>query len=416
MKPRLAIPLILILLATPSLAYGKFSTGNIIEAPKPGFNSQFGYKIDSDGQRLLIAEYSQNAYLYQNMKLKTLPVPKMDKLFEPAIDITENNMIIGYVSTNYDGFDAAGIAYLFDADGDSMDTIFPPEPVTRGHFGSSVLLGDEYIYIGEAWADHLELDEGKVHKYNHEGKYLDSMVPPESSYAATFGARLEGNNQWFVVSELNGIHGRLNNGEVHLYTWDGTLVHTLTPLNSTVQNDFGAIIALSADYIIIGESISQIEDYIRAGRVYVYDMNGELLYILEPPEPIDGGLYGFSVAVNDEYIAVGEPRANGVELLEGAVHIYDLDGEYVETIYSPLDESNSEFGKSLCFSDGVLYVGQPGASVNLMINAGRVIEFSPVPVVPNGPEPANTTLVYIMIVVLAVTVVLFILKMRQDQN
>ena len=413
MKLRLAFPLILILLATPSLASGKFSTGNIIEVPTPSFNSQFGYKIDSDGQRLMIAEYSQNAYLYQNSELKILPVPKMDKLFEPSIDITDTHMIIGYVSTNYEGFDAAGVAYLFDAEGYSMDTIFPPEPINWGHFGSSVLLGEEYIYVGEAWADHIELDEGKVHRYSYDGNFLDSMVPPESSYAATFGARLEGNSQWFVVSELNGVHGMLNNGEVHLLDWGGELVHTLTPLNSTVLNDFGASLAMSTDYIVIGESIAQIEDYKRAGRVYVYDMEGDLLRVLEPPDPFDGGLYGFSVAVNDEYIAVGEPRANGVDPLEGAVHIYSLDGEYIETIYSPLGESNSEFGKSLCFSDNKLYVGQPGASVNLMINAGRVIEYSPT---QPEPGPANMTLVYSMTIVLAATVVLFIAKMRQDQK
>jgi len=414
-KPLLAV-IFIALVATPNLVYGVFSTSIILESPEPGFNNQFGYKVDSYEQRLMIAAYSQYAYLYQKGEVKMLPVPLMDKLFEPSIDITDDHMIVGYVSTNYDGFDAAGIAYLFDAEGDSMDTIFPPDPENWGHFGSSVLLGNEYFYVGEAWADYFELDEGKVHRYNYAEVYLDSMVPPESSYAATFGSRLEGNNQWFVVSELNGVHGMLNNGEVHLYTWGGELVRTLTPLNSSVLNDFGASVALSTDYIAVGESIAQIEDYDRAGRVYVYNMNGELLYVLEPPEPIDGGLYGFSVAVNNEYIAVGEPRANGVDPLEGAVHIYNLDGEYVETIYSPLGESNSEFGKSLCFSDGMLYVGQPGASVNLMINAGRVIEFSPVPVVPNGPEPANTTLVYSMIVVLAATVVLFIAKMRQDQN
>ena len=413
MKKPLLVLIVFSLTVTPNFVYGVFSTSKILESNDPAFNNQFGYKLDSCEHRLMIAAYSQNAYLYQNMELKKLPVPSMDKLFEPSIDISDTHMIIGYVSTNYEGFDAAGVAYLFDSKGYSMDTIFPPEPINWGHFGSSVLLSEEYIYVGEAWADHIQLDEGKVHRYSYDGNYLDSMVSPESSYAATFGARLEGNFQWFVVSELNGVHGMLNNGEVHLYDWGGELVHTLTPLNSTVLNDFGASLAMSTDNIVIGESIAQIEDYKRAGRVYVYSMEGDLLRVLEPPDPSDGGLYGLSVAVNDEYIAVGEPRANGVDPLEGAVHIYSLDGVYFETIYSPLGESNSEFGKSLCFSDSKLYVGQPGASVNLMINAGRVIEYS-----PTQPEPdsANMNLVYSMTFVLAATVVLFIAKMRQDQK
>ncbi len=413
MKPRLAIPLILMLLVNPLLAYGTFSTETIIEAPTPSFNSQFGYKIDSDGQRLMIAEYSQNAYLYQNEELKTLPVPAKDKLFEPAIDITKNKLIIGYVSTNYDGFDAAGIAYLFIGAGDSMDTIYPPEPINWGHFGSSVYLGAENIYVGEAWADHIELDEGKVHRYNYEGGYLDSMVPPISSYAATFGARLEGNDDWLIVSELNGVHGMLNNGEVHLYSWSGELVHTLRPLNSSVLNDFGASVVLSNEFILIGESIATINDADRAGRVYIYDMTGGLVNLLESPFPVEGGLYGFSVAINEKHIAVSEPRANGLKPLEGAVHIYSVNGEYLETLYSPHGESNSEFGKSITFSNGKLYVGQPGASVNQIINAGRVIEYSPA---KPGPEPLNMTLVYIMTLAFAATIGWSIITMRNNLN
>ena len=341
------------LIANPHLVYGVFSNSNIIESTRPGFNNQFGYKLDSDNNRVLIADYSRNAYLYTG-KLSKLPLPAEDKLFEPTLDINSHYMAVAYVSTHYDNLDGAGILYLFDENGEYISPIYPPEPINWGHFGSSVLLGEELIYIGEAWADNIELDEGIVHRFTYNGTYIDSMTAPEPSYAAAFGARLEGNSEWLVVSEINGVHGMLNNGEVHLYSWSGELIHTLGSLNSSMLNDFGASVALSEEFIVIGESISQIDYFERAGRVYLYDVDGELLYLLESPIPVTGGLFGFSVAINDNYIAVGEPRANGKYPLEGAVHIYNLDGEYVETLFSPLGESNSEFGKSLCFSDGKL--------------------------------------------------------------
>jgi hypothetical protein len=203
----------------------------------------------------------------------------------------------------------------------------------------------------------------------------------------------------------------LNNGEVHLYTWEVELMHTLKPLNSSVLNDFGAAVALSDDLIVVGESIAPIGDYKRAGRVYVFNNDGELLRVLEPPVPVDGGLFGFSVALNDEYIAVGEPRANGIEVLEGAVHIYTVEGEYVETLFSPLGEPNSEFGKSLTFCDGNLFVGQSGSTVDLMTSSGRVIEFS---MVQKDPLRAPLSLVYSMTLILFGTVALFVYKMRMD--
>ena len=399
------------LIANPHLVYGVFSNSNIIESTRPGFNNQFGYKLDSDNNRVLIADYSRNAYLYTG-KLSKLPLPAEDKLFEPTLDINSHYMAVAYVSTHYDNLDGAGILYLFDENGEYISSIYPPEPINWGHFGSSVLLGEELIYIGEAWADNIELDEGIVHRFTYNGTYIDSMTAPEPSYAAAFGARLEGNSEWLVVSEINGVHGMLNNGEVHLYSWSGELIHTLGSLNSSMLNDFGASVALSEEFIVIGESISQIDYFERAGRVYLYDVNGELLYILESPIPVNGGLFGFSVAINDNYIAVGEPRANGKYPLEGAVHIYNLDGEYVETLFSPLGESNSEFGKSLCFSDGKLYVGQPGANVNSLVYAGRVIEYSPT---TPGIDPENMTLVYEVIVGLAIMCVLFFVTIRAQR-
>lgn len=397
-------------MASIPISYAEFSPITIIEPSNLGVNTQFGYKLDSHGGRVLIADYSSNAYIYDG-ELVTLPVPLEDKLFESCIDINEDYIAIGYVSTHYNDLDGAGIVYLFDSDGEYLMTIYPPDPINWGHFGSSVLLGEDYLYVGEAWADHIQLDEGKVHLFSYEGEYIDSMVPPESSYAATFGAHLNGNHDWLVVSEINGVHGMLNNGEVHLYTWDRELVHTLKPLNSSVLNDFGAAVALSDDLIVVGESISSIEDYERAGRVYVFDNDGELLRVLAPPIPVDGGLFGFSVALNDEYIAVGEPRANGVEVLEGAVHIYTVEGEYVETLFSPLSEPNSEFGKSLVFCEDSLFVGQSGSTVDLMTSSGRVIEFS---MVQKGPVRVPLSIVYGMILILLGTVALFVYKMRMD--
>lgn len=365
----------MLFIQTPNVVSTDFSVVNVLESPFPEFNSQFGYQIDAYSGKVLIADYRENAYIYDE-ELTVLPVPVDDKKFESTIDINEEYIAVGYVSTYYDGLDGAGIVYLFESDGRYLETIFPPEPITAGHFGASVLLGNDFLYVGEAWADNIELDEGKVHRYTYDGDFIDSMIAPESSYAATFGARLNGNEEWLVVSELNGVHGMLNNGEVHLYSWEGELKLNLTPSNSLVLNDFGASVAVSETLIIVGESISKVDDHQRSGRVYIFDVSGKLLEVITSPMPIDGGLFGFSVALNEEYIAVGEPRANGLHPIEGNVHLFNLKGEFLETLNSPVPESNSEFGMSVTFDEGDLYVGQPSSTVDTQSKAGRVIQFT----------------------------------------
>lgn len=343
----------------------------------PKFNGQFGYKLDSYGDLVLMAEYGENVYLFTQVSevLVELPIPDSDKLFEVSMDIRDDFIGVGYVSTHYPGYEAAGIMYLFDSDGGFLRTVYPPVPINWGHFGASVFLGEDFFLAGETWADHIELDEGKVHRFTYQGEYLDSLVAPESSYAATFGARIDGNSEKVVISELNGVHGMLNFGEVHIYSRDLELERTLVS-GKTGLNDFGAAIAVTDDYLLIGESIAQVGAHLRAGVAYLYDLEGNLLTTLESPDPVAGGLFGFSVALNDEYIALGEPRAEGTKALEGAVHVFRHDGVFVETVYSPYPESNSEFGKSVVFSGGYLFVGQPGSTVDGLVNAGRVSMFS----------------------------------------
>jgi hypothetical protein len=63
----------------------------------------------------------------------------------------------------------------------------------------------------------------------------------------------------------------------------------------------------------------------RARAAYIFDSDGSLIAILQSPEPYPGAQFGFSVAVSEDIVAVGEPFADVEgESKAGMVHIYGL--------------------------------------------------------------------------------------------
>jgi hypothetical protein len=75
-----------------------------------------------------------------------------------------------------------------------------------------------------------------------------------------------------------------------------------------------------------------------------------------------GSQFGYSVAINDNFVAIGarNENNNGVSG-NGAVYLFNLDGTEIGTIINPdTDANNGYFGSSLALWDGELLIGAPG--------------------------------------------------------
>jgi len=63
-----------------------------------------------------------------------------------------------------------------------------------------------------------------------------------------------------------------------------------------------------------------------------------------------------TIAVNDEYIVIGDPSSNENGFLEGRVMVYTRQGEYQYTLYEPGNESISLFGGSVSLNENNILV------------------------------------------------------------
>ncbi len=87
---------------------------------------------------------------------------------------------------------------------------------------------------------------------------------------------------------------------------------------------------------------------------------------------------GRSVAVNENYIAVGAPDSNAGGVNDsGEVLIYRVaDGALLRRIASPAPVSGGDFGLAVALHGSAVYVGAPGESTTSAANSGHVHAFS----------------------------------------
>ena len=119
------------------------------------------------------------------------------------------------------------------------------------------------------------------------------------------------------------------------------------------------------------------------GATWLFDLNGNLVDLLTTPvtegqpapsNPTGSTAYhqgsGLSVAIGSGIVAVGDPTSNRYRTNEGEVYLYNLDGDYLQTLRHPGRESsgingdNNYFGLGIAIKDGLLAITSPGYGSN----------------------------------------------------
>jgi hypothetical protein len=139
---------------------------------------------------------------------------------------------------------------------------------------------------------------------------------------------------------------------------------------------FGNSVAMDSNHVIVGEAFGDADTTRRAGRAYLFTMDGGLLRSLQSPSPRKEGNFGGEeycnklVAVSGDSCAVGETRAQG----GGKAHLFRADGSIAASLGSaePL-RGNKEFGNSLAMTEGFLLVGSYNAGAFLYDASGILV-------------------------------------------
>lgn len=247
----------------------------------------------------------------------------------------------------------------------------PLDERSRRHteqFGFGLAINESTVFVSNSYQDHFRGDRVLAYSFDLETNLQLCVYQPEWAIRPPDRApMLTANEDLLVAGAYNAWGNAPQSGVVHVFdARTGKQLQRLAPYNSETADMFGLSLALDQDTLVIGAPRAQ-RGYAGTGTVYVYNpYTGELLHELAPeyatPLPELKGMrerlkFGNSVAVSGDLIVVGAPFESTVEEYSGAVFVFDRNsGQQLYTLYSPTIQKREQFGFNVALNQNRLVV------------------------------------------------------------
>lgn len=322
----------------------------------------------------------------------------------------------------------AGSAYIFKKDAGGTDNwglikkLVASDRGVQDYFGNSVHLKGDYAIVGAR----LEQDDaagqnpinaaGSAYIFKKDEGGTDNwgevkkVVASDRGNTANFGYRVFITADYAVITapfeekDASGQNSALEAGAVYILgknaggadNWGE--VQKIVASNRATSDWFGYSVDVFNDYMVIGAARKNdvTNSFTKAGAAYLFqkDANGiwNEIKILEGSSADEEDYFGESVAINENYIAIGAIREDDDMTLggnyndAGAVYIFKKEeggvdnwGEFQKITNSDRDDFDY-FGASVCFDGNNLMVGTTrerldGNGMNDQFSAGAAYVF-----------------------------------------
>ena len=306
--------------------------------------------------------------------------------FGGSVAVGDNVIVVGAYTETVGGNMSAGRVYVFNAKTDSLTlTLTSPNSQQAGIFGIAVAVNNGIIVVGakqETVGSNAQA--GRVYIYNATtGKLMTTLTSPNSQNQGYFGVSLTLSGGIVVVGALGETaDGFTNAGRAYVFSAKtARLISTLTSPNPQQTGWFGSDVAINDGTVVVGAPGEAVEGNVGAGRVYVFNLKSSLLTsTLISPDLQSGGseAFGASVALSRGFIVVGayNEMVGGNEGT-GRAYVFNATTNLLtNSLSSPNSQLGGIFGDSVAVSGSAILVGAPGETVNGNVNAGRVYVFN----------------------------------------
>lgn len=347
----------------------------VLESPEPDIF--FGSSIASEGKYIYIGakdstvgEYSKagKVYIYDfdGNLVNTLESenPGQDMKFGTRIHIIEDMLMISEIHFGHDSR-GHGKLHIYDLDGNYKQTLHQPEGDDSTFFGSYVSkIGDELLVV----EPNKDTEDGKwtgnVHVYDIDGDLKETYGSPNPIIEGNFGARLASNEDLIVVSELIGNfgYGDHKKGRVYIFNSEWGLQKSLTTPENMPRDQFGYTLGVKDSYVFIGDRTSDVDGLARAGKIYVYNREGVGQYNITAPEPVASSYFGKTFTIQDDILIVGSPYRDTKGVVDsGKAYVFKTDGEFIVELNSPDPSIKGLFGESISTDGESIIVSETGS-------------------------------------------------------
>jgi hypothetical protein len=350
---------------TNPLAYEEFGSAlgisgsiAVVGAPNDAFDPGAAYILQLDA-----AGVTQIARL-------TASDAEVFDYFGSAVAIDGNYAVVGARGAGANG---SGQAYIFHWDGSAWteQALLTGSDITGGNsFGRAVAMSGDSVIIGAYNAAYVFHRTGS--SWVEEAKLTSPAATP-----GMFGSSVALDGDVAILGDPSPGHHTTHPGEAYVFQRTGTAwglqSPTLAAHDATPGDHFGHSVAISGSYLVIGAPDAN-SGGVDCGGVYVFRRDGSWQphSKLEPVAPLhEVKGFGGSVALNDNYLVVGDPTDHVPAPGVGAAYVYR---RKVST-WTPVppkvtaSDASAEFedwfayyGKSVAISPSGVLVGAPGAT------------------------------------------------------
>lgn len=284
----------------------------------------------------------------------------------------------------------AGCAYLFqltDGRWQLQQKLQPPDLQRGDNFGCSVAMAGDWVAIGARYADAGDRpDVGCAYTFFLAGGYWQQgqkLQPPELERKDNFGGSVGMADGWLAIgADARDAGEKPDAGAVYVFALAGTiweLRQKLQPPELERRDNFGGSVAIANNWLLAAAVGADAPGKPDAGAVYVFELVGETWkqgQKFQPPELERGDGFGGSVAIAENWAAVGAPRSDAPEKPDaGAVYVFELVGgtwQQRQKLQPPELERGDNFGSATAARGELLLVGAFGADAPGKANAGCI--------------------------------------------
>ena len=369
---------------------GSAQTSLLIENPFPDVGDFFGVHVASVGaDKVLIgapgdsaaAPNSGAAYLFDLtgnlLQTYTSPDPMEDEHFGRwLIGVGAKMVLISAIQDEEllkGGATMPGMSYLFDLDGNLLQTFANPNPSIGDTFGVSAALDPQTLVIGANSDDTDGLNVGKVFQFEigvNDPVQDFSDPTPMPNHMMGWPIAAVGSTMFIVGAE--------GAGELHIFDIVRGLVSTIDSPDPTF---FAAesVDSFGPNKVLVGSESFEVDGQDGAGGVFIFEVQtGDLLLTVPNPEPQNDDAFGIAVvSLGLDAFVVGADRDNpGGINNAGTIYLYDANGFLRETIDNPTPQPRDQFGRALAAIDsGTIVVGAPQGEDQLATGPGEAYVF-----------------------------------------
>jgi len=260
--------------------------------------------------------------------------------------------------------------------------IVPDDASTSAHFGSAVAIDSIFAVIGSSDDNTNNVDAGSAYFYEIVDSVwvqVQKFAPGDPSAGARFGAAVSLSGAVAGTVTAVGSPGTDDeHGSVYVFRESARVLSQEQKIGAddgVAGDGFGSSLDVHGDVLVVGSSGHDAAG-LDAGTAYVYRYNGSSWSQetkLQAPDAAPGDLFGISVGLYDNLIAVGASREDSSGTDSGSVYTFRHDGATWVFEQKLVAEDGFDYdflGRAVDVADSLIIAGAWGENLPGLLNVG----------------------------------------------